>query len=88
MAYQVTLNMSEGIVRNVSGARKVEHWDNVYSNVFMRGASIATFMNGMNVSSTWGPINPDAAIIDRIEFVKGPAGFMGSMGTLRVFITS
>ncbi|MEH7890122.1 TonB-dependent siderophore receptor [Elizabethkingia meningoseptica] len=77
---QITLNMSEGIVRNVSGARKVEHWDNVYSNVFMRGASIATFMNGMNVSSTWGPINPDASIIDRIEFVKGPAGFMGSMG--------
>lgn len=77
---QITLNMSEGIVRNVSGARKVEHWDNVYSNVFMRGASIATYMNGMNVSSTWGPINPDAAIIDRIEFVKGPAGFMGSMG--------
>ncbi|MBL1221484.1 TonB-dependent siderophore receptor [Chryseobacterium sp. L7] len=80
LADQITLNMSEGIVRNVSGARKVEHWDNVYSNVFMRGASIATYMNGMNVSSTWGPINPDAAIIDRIEFVKGPAGFMGSMG--------
>lgn len=77
---QITLNMSEGIVRNVSGARKVEHWDNVYSNVFMRGASIATFINGMNVSSTWGPINPDASMIDRIEFVKGPAGFMGSMG--------
>lgn len=77
---QITLNMSEGIVRNVSGARKVEHWDNVYSNVFMRGASIATYMNGMNVTSTWGPINPDASIIDRIEFVKGPAGFMGSMG--------
>lgn len=80
LADQLTLNMSEGIVRNVSGARKVEHWDNVYSNVFMRGASIATFMNGMNVSSTWGPINPDSSIIDRIEFVKGPAGFMGSMG--------
>lgn len=80
LADQLTLNMSEGIVRNVSGARKVEHWDNVYSNVFMRGASISTFMNGMNVSSTWGPINPDASIIDRIEFVKGPAGFMGSMG--------
>ncbi|WP_288444529.1 TonB-dependent siderophore receptor [uncultured Chryseobacterium sp.] len=80
LADQMTLNMSEGIVRNVSGARKVEHWDNVYSNVFMRGAGIATFMNGMNVSSTWGPINPDASIIDRIEFVKGPAGFMGSMG--------
>jgi iron complex outermembrane receptor protein len=77
---QIALNMSEGIVRNVSGARKVEHWDNVYSNVFMRGASIATYMNGMNVSSTWGPINPDASIIDRIEFVKGPAGFMGSLG--------
>lgn len=80
IADQMALNMSEGIVRNVSGARKVEHWDNVYSNVFMRGASIATFMNGMNVSSTWGPINPDASIIDRVEFVKGPAGFMGSMG--------
>jgi iron complex outermembrane receptor protein len=80
LADQLTLNMSEGIVRNVSGARKVEHWDNVYSNVFMRGAGISTFMNGMNVSSTWGPINPDASIIDRIEFVKGPAGFMGSMG--------
>ncbi|HCM34800.1 TonB-dependent siderophore receptor [Chryseobacterium sp.] len=80
LADQITLNMSEGIVRNVSGARKVEHWDNVYSNVFMRGAGIATYMNGMNVSSTWGPINPDASIIDRVEFVKGPAGFMGSMG--------
>lgn len=80
LADQITLNMSEGIVRNVSGARKVEHWDNVYSNVFMRGASIATYMNGMNVTSTWGPINPDVSIIDRIEFVKGPAGFMGSMG--------
>lgn len=86
LADQITLNMSEGIVRNVSGTRKVEHWDNVYSNVFMRGASIATFMNGMNVSSTWGPINPDAAIIDRIEFVKGPAGFMGSMGDPAGFI--
>lgn len=80
LADQISLNMSEGVVRNVSGARKVEHWDNVYSNVFMRGASIATFMNGMNVSSTWGPINPDVAIIDRVEFVKGPAGFMGAMG--------
>ncbi|WP_276875161.1 TonB-dependent siderophore receptor [Chryseobacterium joostei] len=80
LADQITLNMSEGIVRNVSGVRKVEHWDNVYSNVFMRGAGIATYMNGMNVSSTWGPINPDVSIIDRVEFVKGPAGFMGSMG--------
>ncbi len=77
---QLALNMSEGIVRNVSGARKVDHWDNLYSNVFMRGASIGTFINGMNATTTWGPVNPDISVVDRVEFVKGPAGFMGSMG--------
>jgi iron complex outermembrane receptor protein len=46
----------------------------------MRGARASEFRNGMNVTSDWGPLSADMSIVDRIEFVKGPAGFMMSNG--------
>lgn len=46
----------------------------------MRGSRIAPFRNGMNVQSSWGPLAEDMSIVDRIEFVKGPAGFMMANG--------
>lgn len=76
---QQIYDMLEGVTRNVSGATRVEHWDN-YANIIMRGSRVAPFRNGMNVSTTWGPLTEDMSMVERIEFVKGPAGFMLSNG--------
>ncbi len=75
IASQQTFDMLEGIQRNVSGAQKVEHWDN-YARINMRGSQITAFRNGMNVQMPWGPLAEDMSMVERIEFVKGPAGFM------------
>ncbi len=76
---QQIFDMLEGVTRNVSGATRVEHWDN-YAQINMRGSQIAAFRNGMNVQSTWGPLVEDMSMVERIEFVKGPAGFMLANG--------
>jgi iron complex outermembrane receptor protein len=71
--------MLEGVTRNVSGVTRAEHWDN-YARIYMRGTNIAAFRNGMNVAMPWGPLTEDLSMVDRIEFVKGPAGFMLANG--------
>lgn len=76
---QQIFDMLEGVTRNVSGATRMEHWDN-YAQINMRGSQIAGFRNGMNVQSTWGPLTEDMSVVERIEFVKGPAGFMLANG--------
>ncbi|GAA4457432.1 TonB-dependent siderophore receptor [Nibrella saemangeumensis] len=79
LADQQIFDMLEGVSRNVSGVTKQEHWDN-YARLNMRGSRIAPFRNGMNVQSTWGPLAEDMSMVDRVEFVKGPAGFMMANG--------
>lgn len=76
---QQIFDMLEGVTRNVSGASRVEHWD-IYARITMRGSNVGAFRNGMNVSTTWGPLTEDISMVERIEFVKGPAGFMLSNG--------
>ncbi|WP_394774199.1 TonB-dependent siderophore receptor [Flavobacterium sp.] len=77
---QIT-SMSDGVIRNVSGAVRIEHWGDMYTNITMRGSQIQAFRNGFNVvSSFWGPLTEDMSFVDHIEFVKGPAGFMLSSG--------
>jgi len=76
---QQSLDMLENVARNVSGAQMIEHWG-TFARVNMRGFKIPAFRNGMNVELPWGPLTEDIAIVDRIEFVKGPAGFMLSSG--------
>jgi iron complex outermembrane recepter protein len=76
---QQIFDMQEGITRNVSGANRSEHWEG-YARIVMRGSRITSFRNGMNVSSSWGPLTEDMSMVDRIEFVKGPAGFMLAAG--------
>jgi len=76
---QQIFDILEGVTRNVSGARRMEHWDN-YALIFMRGSQIAAYRNGMNVTMSWGPQPEDMGMVERIEFVKGPAGFMLSNG--------
>ncbi|MFD1820193.1 iron complex outermembrane recepter protein [Pseudarcicella hirudinis] len=79
LADQQIFDMLEGVTRNVSGATRVEHWDN-YARINMRGSQIAAFRNGMNVQMPWGPLAEDMSMVERIEFVKGPAGFMMANG--------
>ncbi|WP_281234091.1 TonB-dependent receptor [Flavobacterium gelatinilyticum] len=78
---QQIISMSDGVIRNVSGAVRLEHWGDLYTNISMRGTQIQAFRNGFNVvSSFWGPLTEDMSFVDHIEFVKGPAGFMLSSG--------
>jgi iron complex outermembrane recepter protein len=76
---QQIFDMLEGVTRNVSGATRVEHWDN-YARITMRGSNVGAFRNGINVSTAWGPLTEDMSMVERIEFVKGPAGFMLANG--------
>ncbi|RAV29988.1 TonB-dependent siderophore receptor [Sinomicrobium soli] len=76
---QQSFTMMEAITRNVSGAQMIEHWG-WFSRINMRGFKIPAFRNGMNVEMTWGPLAEDMSMVERIEFVKGPAGFMLAAG--------
>lgn len=80
MSDQLVFDIVDGVTRNVSGAQRVGHWDAQYANIFMRGTNIPAFRNGMNQKMPWGPLADDAATIERIEFVKGPSGFMMANG--------
>lgn len=77
---QQIIGISDGVLRNVSGATRLEHWADMYARVNMRGSRAAAFINGVNVTSNWGPLAEDMSYVDRIEFMKGPAGFMMSNG--------
>ncbi|WP_428071011.1 TonB-dependent siderophore receptor [Chryseobacterium gambrini] len=76
---QVT-TLGDGVLRNVAGAQRLEHWGDMYTRVNMRGSRAAAFMNGVNVTSNWGPLSEDMSFVDHIEFVKGPSGFLMSNG--------
>lgn len=76
---QQIFDMSEGVTRNVSGAARSEHWE-TYARISMRGSRLAAFRNGMNVTEVWGPLTEDMSMVERIEIVKGPAGFMLASG--------
>ncbi|HEX6429148.1 MAG TPA: TonB-dependent receptor, partial [Niastella sp.] len=80
LADQQVFDIVDGITRNVSGASRMGHWDNQYANIRMRGSKIPAFRNGMNIEASWGPTAEDASMIENIEFVKGPAGFMLAAG--------
>lgn len=76
---QQLTNMLDGVSRNVSGVLPVEHWGH-FARVNMRGFRLPAFRNGVNIQDTWGPLSEDMFLVDRVEFVKGPAGFMMSAG--------
>lgn len=76
---QASYTMMEGITRNVSGAQMIEHWGS-FARINMRGFRIAPMRNGMNLTTSWGPLNEDMSIVERVEFVKGPAAYMLAAG--------
>lgn len=77
---QQLYSMSDGIVRNVSGAAKIEEWGDMYTYITMRGSRAASFRNGMNISYMYGLLSEDMSFVDRVEFVKGPSSFLFSNG--------
>ena len=79
LSQQQNLTMLEGVSRNVSGVQMIEHWG-TFARMNMRGFKIPAFRNGMNVDLPWGPLTEDLSLVQNIEFVKGPAGFMLSYG--------
>ncbi|WP_316811554.1 TonB-dependent receptor [Pedobacter heparinus] len=80
LADQQVFDIVDGVTRNVSGTVRTGHWDAQYANISTRGTSIPAFRNGMNLKTPWGPLADDAATIERIEFIKGPSGFMMANG--------
>lgn len=77
---QQMLTMGDGVNKLVSGATRIEHWADLYARINARGDRVGAFRNGVNVTSDWGPLSEDMSMVDHIEFVKGPAGFMMSNG--------
>lgn len=78
---QQVISMSDGLIRNVSGTIRQEHWGDMFTKIISRGSRVQAFRNGFNVvNSFWGPLTEDMSFVDKVEFVKGPAGFLLSNG--------
>jgi len=78
---QGSFNTTEGVVRNVSGVVRNEISNNLGPNLYMRGGQVAPLRNGVDLTPYYrGPVPDDAALIDRIEFIKGPSLFMNNIG--------
>lgn len=78
---QAGFNMTEGVSRNVSGVVRQEVSNNLGPYMFMRGGQISTLRNGIDLTPIYrGPVPEDVAIIDRVEFIKGPSLFMSNIG--------
>lgn len=73
---QFILSVAEGFTKNVSGARTIYHQEEASTGIAVRGFAASNLRNGMDVSGSFGPLREDMAFVERIEFVKGPAGFM------------
>lgn len=78
---QAVVNTSDGLTRNVSGVTRQEISNNLGPFMLMRGGQIATLRNGVDLTPLYrGPVPDDAAIIDQVEFIKGPSLFMNNLG--------
>lgn len=81
IADQGSYNMTEGISRNVSGVIRQEISNNLGPYLFMRGGLVSTLRDGVDLTPIYrGPVPEDAAIIERVEFIKGPSMFMNNIG--------
>lgn len=77
---QQSININESVTRNVSGAIRNNNADMYNSSVFMRGAQITPMRNGMDLSMIYaGPSAEDAAIMSRVEFIKGPSSYINGL---------
>ncbi|MBS1661909.1 MAG: DUF2012 domain-containing protein, partial [Bacteroidetes bacterium] len=65
MVDQQITSMSDGLIRNVSGLMRLEHWADMYTNIAARGSRLSAFRNGMNtITSYWSPLTEDMSFVD------------------------
>jgi iron complex outermembrane receptor protein len=77
---QVVYNINESVTRNVSGTMREELHNGVSPDIYSRGGYITPQRNGVDLRPLIkGPVGDDAAIIENIEFIKGPSGFMNAI---------
>ncbi|TWP31409.1 TonB-dependent receptor [Apibacter muscae] len=78
---QLSLNVNESVTRNVSGTFREELHNGISSDIYSRGGYINAQRNGVDLRPLLkGPLGDDIAVIDRVEFVKGPSAFMNALG--------
>ncbi len=77
---QMVLNVTDGATRNVSGTIREELHNAISPDIFSRGGYINAQRNGVDLRPiVKGPVGDDTSIIENIEFIKGPSGFMNAM---------
>ncbi|WP_293913022.1 MULTISPECIES: TonB-dependent siderophore receptor [unclassified Sphingobacterium] len=70
-------NLNEAATRNVSGTLREELHNGISPDIYSRGGYISAQRNGVDMRPLGkGPIGDDISIIERVEFLKGPSGFM------------
>ena len=78
---QFSLNVNENITRNVSGSFREELHNGISADIYSRGGYMNAQRNGVDLRPLLkGPLGDDISIIESIEFIKGPSGFMNSLG--------
>lgn len=78
---QMSLNVNENITRNVSSTFREELHNGISADIYSRGGYINPMRNGVDLRPILkGPLGDDIALIESIEFAKGPSLFMGSIG--------
>lgn len=73
---QNAFSMYDNVTRNAAGLFRVGHWQN-FARINARGTRATGLRNGTNIGvSFWAPLTEDLSVVERVEFIKGPAGFM------------
>jgi len=77
---QAVYNINESVTRNVSGTMREELHNGISPDIYSRGGYISAQRNGVDMRPLGkGPLADDVAIIESIEFLKGPSNFMHAM---------
>lgn len=77
---QLVYSILESVTRNVSGTMREELHNGISPDIYSRGGYINPQRNGVDLRPLLkGPLGDDVAIIENIEFVKGPSGFMNAI---------
>ncbi|WP_316752624.1 TonB-dependent siderophore receptor [Pedobacter gandavensis] len=77
---QGVYNLNESVTRNVSGTLREELHNGISPDIYSRGGYISPQRNGVDMRPLGkGPLADDVAIIENVEFLKGPSNFMHAM---------
>lgn len=77
---QLIFSLNESASRNVSGTFREELHNGISPDIYSRGGYLSAMRNGVDLRPLIkGPAGDDVAIIENIEFIKGPSTFLQSV---------